>query len=405
MITNNISMDEFAERRQNCREKARERGLAGLMIWSRGGGSYCRHANVDYLANHYMEYVNLPDFLPYWSIRSHCMLLLPVEGEPILLLSTPEYRKDLVTVKDVRYNPNLFEEIDKAVRESGLAEGRVGLVGSDVLTVEHNRKISAKLPDMEVVNADDILETARLLKSPAEIEVIKEACRIGSEAVDSIMSNIAPGKTESQVIAPAVGGLVARGAAVNTIAVSSGPYIDSWSGLPFPGYDSQRKLENGELFRVDLVIVYQGYFCDFGRSGVVGNQVTPEQRELIETVSDVCDHVIGEIKPGMSIAELYESGNRYLVEKGIEFSSSAAEQTDPGKMYVVYPLLWGYGLGMGWERPWMLEGEDMIIKPNMHLAVERTLLRPGVGKVAYEDDLLVQEDGCIVLTQVRKNWC
>ena len=138
---------------------------------------------------------------------------------------------------------------------------------------------------------------------------------------------------------------------------------------------------------------------------MVGGQATEEQRKLIETVSDVCEHVIEYIKPGMSVEELYAEGNNYLIEKGIIITSSAAEQTDPNKMYVVYPLLWGHGMGMGWERPWLLDGENMTIQPNMYLAVERTLYQPGVGSASYEQNLLVQEDGCNLLTTTRKNWC
>ena len=405
MLIENVSGEEFAERRNNCLKEANERGLAGLMIWSRGGGTYCRHANVAYLTNHYMQYPNLPDFLPYWSIRGHCLLFLPVEGEAVLILSTPEYRKDLVTVEDVRYNPNFFEEIFKVANELGLAEKRVGMVGGDVLTHAHSKKIAEKLPGMELVPCDEILEVARTIKSPSEIRAIRKACEIGSEAVDTIMSNIEAGKTESQVIAPAVGKLVADGAAVYIIAVSSGPFCNNWTSMPFPGYDAQRKLEKGELFRVDLVIAYQGYYCDFGRTGVVGGQATDEQRKLIQTVSDVCEHVIEYIKPGMSVEELYAEGNHYLTEKGIIMTSSADQQTEPDKMYVVYPLLWGHGMGMGWERPWMLDGENMTIQPNMYLAVERTLYQPGIGSASYEQNLLVQEEGCTVLTKTKKNWC
>lgn len=398
MFANKVPFNDFKERRMKCKNEADKRGLSGLMIWSRGGGTFDRYADVDFLANYYQQRCYLPDHMPFWSGRSHCVLLISVEAEPVLIVSSPEYRKDLVTVEDVRYGVDFIGECVKAMKELGMDHGKLGLIGGDVFTFANGQTMVRALPDIEWIPSDDILTPIRMVKSPREIECIKEACRIGTEAVKLIMNNITEGKTESEVIAPAIAKIIAEGAALYFVVTSSGPYCNAAHSIDFPGYDGQRKLERGEIFRVDLILSYQGYLCDFGRSAVVGNTSTIQQKELLDRVKDACEYVVSHIKPGISIRELCSLGDKYLTMNGISLS---ADQTDPSKIYAAYPPHWGHSLGMTWERPWMIEEENMVLKSNMYLAIEKSLYQPGVGTVFYEHNLIVTEVGNLVLTQTE----
>src|SRR6056297_774284 len=103
MFMTNVPHSEFQRRRIQLQSYAHELGFAGILICSRGGGTFDRYAGGAYFANHYQQRCYLPDNLPLWSGRSHSMLLIPAEGEAVLLVTTLEYRKDLVAIKDVRY--------------------------------------------------------------------------------------------------------------------------------------------------------------------------------------------------------------------------------------------------------------------------------------------------------------
>ena len=67
MLTSNINQQEFVDRRNKCKDEAIKLGFKGLMVWSRGGGSFDRYADNSYLANHYQQRCFLPDFMPLWS--------------------------------------------------------------------------------------------------------------------------------------------------------------------------------------------------------------------------------------------------------------------------------------------------------------------------------------------------
>ena len=169
----------------------------------------------------------------------------------------------------------------------------------------------------------------------------------------------------------------------------------------FPGYDCHRKMKNGDIFKVDLIILYEGYICDFGRTTIVGGIADPIQRRMIEEVTFSCEHVISKIKPGVRISDIVKAGDLYLTEKGISLDS---EQNDPNKIYAAFPPHWGHGVGMTWERPWFVKEETMVVKENMYLAVEKCLYKPGLGTVNYEQNLLVTADGPRILTTTQKLW-
>ena len=62
-----VPAEEFAERRRRAAAAARARGLAGLLVCSRGGGTLDRYADVLYLKNFYTHFPFIPDFEGTWS--------------------------------------------------------------------------------------------------------------------------------------------------------------------------------------------------------------------------------------------------------------------------------------------------------------------------------------------------
>ena len=62
-----------------------------------------------------------------------------------------------------------------------------------------------------------------------------------------------------------------------------------------------------------------------------------------------------------------------------------------------YPSF-GHSIGLAWENPSIVPGEEAVLQPGMVMAVEAEVGRPGAGTGAFEHDLLVTEDGVEVLT-------
>lgn len=401
MFAYDVPFDDFAKRRRACQLEAQKRGLSGVFVCSRGGGTFDRFAGGDFFANHYQQRCYLPDNLPLWSGRSHSMLLIPAIGEPVLLVTTLEYRKDLVAIQDVRYGTDFHTLLADTAKELKMDIGEAGIIYEDTLHGTIGRHMRENMPYLVLVPCDDIITQMQILKTPREQESIVEACRIGSEAVRIIMSGVVAGKTESQVLGPAMDYIFSNGAVLYFVVTNGGSDSTPVHSIDFPGYDCRRKMQNGDIFKVDLIILYEGYICDFGRTTVVGGIANPIQRRMIEEVTFSCEHVISKIKPGVRISDIVKAGDQYLTERGISLES---EQTDPSKIYAAFPPHWGHGVGMTWERPWFVKEETMVVQENMYLAVEKCLYKPGLGTVNYEQNLLVTSDGARVLTTTKKLW-
>lgn len=401
MLITNLNKNEILERCRKCQEEVNKKGLNGVMIWSRGGGTWDRYAGAGYFANHYQQRCYLPDQAPLWTGRSHCVVMIPSKGEPVLLVTTLEYRRDLVAIEDVRYSTDFFGLVSDTAKELGMDRGHVGLMYGDVLTWKIGTRIKEKLPDMEWVPCDEILDKMRMVKSPMEQGVIRRACEIGSEALNIIMNGVEEGRTEAQVLGPAMDYIVTNGGALYFVVTNSGVNSTPVHSIDFPGYDHTRIMKNGELFKVDLILVYQGYICDFGRTTVVGKKADDIQKRMIETVAGACEYIIANIHPGMTVRELCRIGDAYLTEHGISLSG---EQNDSQQIYAAFPPHWGHGIGMTWERPWFIEDEELELKPGMYVAVEKALYKEGVGTVTYEQNLLITEEGAELLTTTKPIW-
>ena len=174
-----IPVDEYHQRWANAQSSAKEMGLDGLVVFSRGGGVFDSHWDVFYLANHYPQFPMVRDYPPHWRGRSHSAMILPLDGEPTLVVDIPDWRRDQVVVADVRFSLSVPECVAHAVNERGLGEARLGLVGSNALLAGAYRALLEELPGVSFVPADDLIEDLHVIKSPRELELIREASMRG----------------------------------------------------------------------------------------------------------------------------------------------------------------------------------------------------------------------------------
>jgi Xaa-Pro dipeptidase len=105
------------------------------------------------------------------------------------------------------------------------------------------------------------------------------------------------------------------------------------------------------------------------------------------------DLVIDSVSPGMATAELVTIGDEALAAAGV-----GTRPDRPGGMHVSYPAHWGHGLGLVWERPWLVSSEPLTIQEGMVLAIERAITLARVGAVAAEQNLIVTGSGAELLT-------
>jgi len=243
----------------------------------------------------------------------------------------------------------------------------------------------------------------RRIKSEHEIVLIRESTRVGCEMVEAFVSAAVPGATEADCVLAALERGLPQGAFPLDIPVASGPHVDHFLWARMPSWDAKRPLETGDMIHPDMYGTVNGYFYDMVRTTVVGRVASPAQREVLAASVAVVEHIIDGIRPGVSCGELFERGSIWLTEHGF------AAPGDDGSEGVAllgqsYPSF-GHSLGLAWENPSLVSGEAAVLEPNMVMAVEAEVGRPGAGTGAFEHNVLVTETGAEVLTrQVKNVW-
>ncbi len=392
---------EYERRWKAVAEECRRRNLDAALVWSRGGAMVDGHADVLYLGNHYTQFPLIADIPPYWVGRAHAAMLLPVGAEPTLIVDIPDWRRDLVQVEDTRFSLDLPGMAGQVLRERGLGSATVGLVGGMAMLASPYRYLLQATEGVELVPADDLVESVRAIKSPIELDLLRESTAAGNQVVTAMIEKaLVPGNTEADAVAAGYALAVSKGVATYDAAVASGPHSDFYAYGRLPSWTT-RRLEAGDFFHVDTYGALDGYLYDFARCCVVGGRPTAEQREVMEAVIAAVTAGVDMIKPGVRAGELFHAVHGVLEERGMtghvgggDFVSSLTHS---------FPAH-GHSFGMGWERPWLVPEEQAEIRPNMCFGIEAMAGRPGVGSAKFEQDVIVTEAGAELLTTIPNEY-
>jgi ectoine hydrolase len=393
-----IPAAEFAQRQAGARRAAAERGLDGLVVWSRGGGPVDMSADLAYLANFYTQQPFIADHVGIGTARSHGALVLPVDGPAVLVVDIPWWRKDLVVADDVRPGNEVVALTADALKTSGLWGGKVGVVGLSHMTASAYLGFAGSAGPTELVRADDLVERLRIRKSPAEVEAMRAAITLGSAAVGAAFEAVVPGATEADAAAEAAYVVAKAGGAWYDAPCGSGPNAHFFTWARMPSWDARRPLMPGDAFHMDSYGAFGGYYWDFGRVRVVGDEPSTVQRRMMDANIDIVRAVCEAIRPGIRACDAHAAGAAVAAERPIWVELNALEGETEG-----FPAL-GHGIGMGWEGPWIAPGDETVLEPGMAIAVETLFGREDLGGTFFEENGVVTDDGFEVLSDVRERW-
>jgi Xaa-Pro aminopeptidase len=394
-----VTVAEIRGRLDRARVAADERGLSGLLVWARMGTDMYWYGDVTYLSGYHSPLGDFQDN-PGWFGRGYSVIVLPVEGEPTLVVDLTGWEPDAVAIDDVRFTLDVPRGVADVLAERGLAGAPLGLVGRQTLLASARDAIDERLGHrLALTPADEILERLRLVKSPAELALMRNAAAVGCEAMASMMEMIRPGLTEAQIVSEGVRSMVAAGGFPYDVAVTSGARSHLyWNPAGPPHWDADRPVAKGDLIHVDLWGPVRGYYTDLARSTVVGGDPTDEQLEVLEAPLAAVPHIVEGIRPGLTVGELFARGERWMKDNGWipEGISLAEAPPDAGPLFEHCPIF-GHGIGLSNEKPWIVADDPTVLEPGMVLAIEFIVAR-GTDGSYLEHDVVVTETGAEVLT-------
>ena len=340
-------------------------------------------ANIRYLTNH----VGSAGILVLTRDTAHLLVDFRYESAVRTLQESPAACPGLRT-----WNvPGSYDEalvaclIDIGVGVVGFEAAHLSVARHEWLT----RTLSARQASLSLRSTVDVLERARMIKDASEISMLRASAAALSPVLDAAIDAVREGVTERAVAAIIESALREAGferPAFDTI-VASGP------NSALPHYRAgNRVLARGDLVVLDFGGVLGGYCSDLTRTVAVGSP-EPEARRVHAAVFDAQQAAIAAIRPGVEAASVDTAARTVLESRGL------GEAFGHGT---------GHGLGLDvHELPRITRARPDIppvtLVPGMVFTVEPGAYRAGWGGVRIEDDVLVTDTGCDVLTTSRRD--
>jgi Xaa-Pro dipeptidase len=390
-----IERTEYDARQAAARKLARDHDFSALVGWSRGGSTQDHYADVYYLTGFYTHQPFIPDEPGRWRAHGHTALVLPIDGPGTLLLDMTELQDPKPAADRVRFTADLVESLAMTVAETVPPCTDVALVGGEALAWRWGRELGARLPEHRLVEADDLATELRLIKSAAELDLLRVAGGIGVRALDAAMEDAVPGATEAEVAAAAIAEIVRAGGALYGLGLSSGPWAHTFSPST-PAPYSRRRLNAGDMIRLDLYGSIDGYLFDFGRSRVVGRLPTQEQQEILDAVRDSVRAGTELLRPGKTLGA--------VARRCEEVLGASAYARHHGLPQSTRGDTWGHSLGLDWGPPWIESMSSTVIHSGMCFAIERRIEAPGFGGANYENNVIVTDAGPEIVTSAPDRY-
>jgi Xaa-Pro aminopeptidase len=347
------------------------------------------------------------DVYYFTGSRQNAGLWVPADGIPTLLV-----RKSLTraweesVIEDVRPYPpsNEFEAFfDKKVLKIGLT--------FDVLPVQQYQYYTKLLSGREFVDISGINRSMRSLKSPWELEQMRESSRRLCEVFKQVPSFLRRGMRECDLAAgiefrlrttcsegqlrmrafnQEITGLAVAGESAATPGCFDGPVTGRGLSNSAPYGPSNNVIEEGVPIMLDYPGVFNGYIVDMTRIFVFG-ELDQEMKKAFNTALDIQGWLVKNARPGAICEDLFAGAVGIAESAGLgdKFMGYTGEQAK----FV------GHGVGLELdELPVLAQKFKSPLQEGQTIAIEPKFVFPGKGVVGIENTYAVTAAGCEKLT-------
>jgi Xaa-Pro aminopeptidase len=254
-------------------------------------------------------------------------------------------------------------------------KGRIGIVGKGGMSAAFFDHLRKGLPEATFMDASDLVDPIKAVKSDEEIDLIKKAAKLQDEVMCFAKAVIRPGRRDFEIIADIIHNAMDLGSEEQLVLGGSGP-----SGKPVPmqkRHFQNRMVKEGDQFTLMIEVNGPGgMYSEIGRVFFLGKAPSHLQ-DAFQSAQEIQQATLRQIKPGAYPAEIWEANNELLREKGF------------------LPETRAYAHGQGYdlvERPLIRNDENMRLKANMNITVHPTI---GSDKlwVWVCDNYLITESG------------
>jgi len=372
-----FKVEEFKNRIDRVRSRMEKKKIDLMLINT--------PENIFYLTGHHS-----PGYYMYMG------LLLSIRGDVKLILRQGELgnaktyswlSEDQLIIYDDTDDPTKLTV--ETIRK--INKGNVGIeLDSWFLKTRDYFKITEALNEFKIIDASGLVEKERVIKSPQEIEYIKEAALIASKAMEKAVEGVKAGANDNEIAAEIFSSLCKSGSEYLGLEpfVASGPRSgtmhSSWAG---------HKINTGDSVLLEIAGCKNRYHGALMRTVYVANP--PEK---VKHWSEVCikalNAAIKEIKPGVTSGQVDEACRGIIEREGL---------------YEKFRKRTGYSIGIAFAPDWgegqimsLQKDDSRTLRPGMVFHMPPALREYGKFGVGFSETVLVTDDGCEVLTKFKR---
>ena len=354
--------DEYAGRLAAARAELRRRGLDALLVFAQ--------------ESHY--------YLTGYFTGGFCFFQVGIvtadDSKTVLLTRIPDKLQATVAslYDDIRTwlnaeDVNPADQMREIMDEMGLKGGRIGVeYDTHGLTGYNAKRVEAALDGFcTLADASDLVRCHRLVKSPAELAIMRRSGQLADMAVQAVIDTAAPGKLSSELNAAALTAMLKGGGDASGVMINTGSRALFGRGMNGP-----QGLGETDQILVELAGSCKRYTVVIEHTLAVG-EPDPRQLSMMDVTIDALEQVKDAARPGAQLGTLDDIHRRVLDAAGFEDERYAA---------------CGYAMGGKFGPSWMdvppmiYSGNPLILEPGMVFFVHimlpdrRTGLTAGVGQ-------------------------
>jgi Xaa-Pro aminopeptidase len=320
-------------------------GLAAVVV--RGG------QNVTYLGG-VAFHGTLSRHLDLAASRRGVVVVWPRNAEPVFVLEVTAAgaaaRDSWIERFEVfsGYSESLFDCVATVLSDLGFASSPVGF-DKNFVGAGFWEDVSRRLPGLEMRDCSTLMDDARLIKTPAEIELFRSGARLLDQAFAEVLPTVRAGEFEREVHARMIAGCLSRGAEFAHGILNSDRNPVIYCG------ESDFAFARGDIVRTDYLAYLQGYPGHQSRNAVIGKP-SPRQETDYAKYYDIYRATAERLRPGTSVGELYEFVVQRFAKAGWTYEAG----------------LVGHSVGPWWhqQEPIFCRGGREPLQPGMVVALE-----------------------------------
>jgi Xaa-Pro aminopeptidase len=371
----NFSDAEMASRHDTVMALVDQSNVDGLLVYGTG-----RFASEIY-------------WLTDWPGGREAYLLFESKQPPSLLVQLYNHvpmARVLSVIKDVRWaGANTANGVVELLQERGLADKRIGLVGS--IPFQHHQKMREKFPKAEFLDLSGKFRMIRTTKSPAEIERIRFASKLTDDSMQALAEGLKPGMREDELPALLEPVYLRAGGYAGIHFMTSMPMREPHFSVPAQ-YQSSRRLQKGDCLITEISGAYWGYSGQIHRTYSLGEGPTPEWKKLHDAAVEVFETLASVIKDGTSTREAEEAAE-IVHRRGYTIYDDLIHGANQ------YPPIFQT------RTTARHEGREIIFRENMIIVIQPNVITKDEKMgLQFGETLVVRKDRCESLNRFPREW-